>query len=147
LDLMSPVWRIEFSVKSGGTLIIDTETGAIDIFLTLQVVSDEYIYKCFFKLYERYFSFVWNDFQQRRSRMRKVQLFNFKKSNEILVKAEATRDADRSLKIFIKKLHELNNEMRGSDFHLNVYMEEFKTKLIEDSKLQSWAMQNGLNGL
>lgn len=144
-DTMFEVWRVEFSVKAGGTLLIDTESGEIDIFLSLQVVANDYIYKCFFKLYERFFSFVWNDGQQRRSRMRGVKLFKFKKSNEVLVRAEGMRDADRSMKIFLKKLNELNNEMRGSDFHGNIYMQEFQRKLIEDCRLQAWAMQHGLN--
>lgn len=144
-DSLAIIWRIEFSVKSGGMLIIDTETGEVDIFLTLQVIADEYIYKCFFKLYERYFSFVWNDGQVRRSRMRRLNLFRFTPSPEILVPAEAMRDADRAMKIFLKKLNEFNDEMRGTDFHMNIYMQQFQRKLIEDARLQTWAMQHGLN--
>lgn len=145
LDVTKHVWRVEFSVKSGGILKANTETGELDLFLTLQVIEAEYIYKCFYKLYERYFTFVWNDGQVRKDRMRKIKLFKYIYSPEILVHAEPTRDADRAKKIFIKKLHELNNEMRGAGVYLNIYMDEFKTKLIEESHLQTWAIKNRLN--
>lgn len=144
-DMKQPVWRCEFSVKSGGKLIANTETGEVDLFLTLKVIEYEYIYKCFYKLYERYFTFVHNDGQIRKDRMRKLKLFNYIYSAEVLVSAESTEDADRSKKIFIKKLHELNNEMRGAEFNMNVYIDQFKRKLIEDAKLTSWAMKKGFN--
>lgn len=145
LDVERKIWRIEFSVKSGGILKANTDTGELDLFLTLQVIESEYIYKCFYKLYERYFSFVWNDGQVRKDRMRLLKLFKYIYSPEVLVHAEPLETANRSKKIFIKKLHELNNEMRGAGVYLNIYMDEFKTKLIEDAKLQSWAMKHGLN--
>lgn len=145
LNLEEHIWRLEFSVKSGGILKANTETGEIDLFLTLDVIKAEYIYKCFYKLYERYFTFVWNDGQVRKDRMRVLKLFKYIYSPEVLVHAEPMRDADRSKKIFIKKLSELNDEMRGAGFYLNVYMDEFKHKLIEESHLQTWAMKHGLN--
>jgi hypothetical protein len=145
LDIARPVWRVEISVKSGGLLMVNTVDGLIDIFLTLQVVHDDYIYKCFCILVERYFTFVWNDGQQKLSRMRVLKLFNFAKQSEVLVKAEQTEDADRSKKIFVKKLNQLNNELRGIDFDMNIQMQAFQRKIIEDSHLQSWAMKNNLN--
>lgn len=145
LNVDEHVWRLEFSVKSGGILKANTDTGELDLFLTLEVIEAEYIYKCFYKLYERYFTFVWNDGQVRKDRMRILKLFKYIYSPEVLVHAEPTEMADRSKKIFIKKLHELNNEMRGADIYLNIYMDEFKTKLIEDAHLQSWAMKHELN--
>lgn len=145
LDVEKDVWRVEFSMKSGGVLKVDTESGEIDLFLSLELMQEAYIQKCFYKLYEKYFTFVWSDGQVRKDRMRKIKLFKYIYSPEILVNAEATEDANRSKKIFIKKLHEMNNEMRGKDFFMNIYMTEFQTKLIEDAKLQSWAMKKGLN--
>lgn len=145
LDVERDVWRVEISVKSGRTLLVNTETGEVDLFLTLDVIKEEYIYKCFHKLCEKYFSFVWNDGQVRKDRMRKVKLFKYIYSPEVLVAADSVVDADRSRKIFIKKLDEMNAELRGADILMNIYMDEFKTKLIENSKLQSWAIKKGLN--
>lgn len=145
LDLKRNVWRLEFSMKSGGVLTVSEETGEIDLFLSLKLVEKEYIYKCFYKLYEKYFTFVWNDGQVRKDRMRKVKLFKYIYSPEILVHAEVTKDADRSKKIFIKKLHEMNNEMRGRDFYMNIYTQKFEEDLIADSHLQTWAMKHGFN--
>lgn len=145
LDVKRHVWRLEFSMKSGGKLVCNTETGELDLFLSLKLLEFEYIYKCFYTLYEKYFHFVWNDGQVRKDRMRQVKMFKHLPCDDVLVNAEQMRDADRSKKIFIKKLHEMNNEMRGRDFHMNVYMTEFQRQLIEDSHLQTWAMKNGLN--
>jgi hypothetical protein len=145
LDVEKNVWRVEFSMKSGGVLKCNTETGEIDLFLSLNLMQEAYIQKCFYKLYEKYFTFVWNDGQVRKDRMRKIKLFKYIYSPEILVAAEATSDADRSKKIFIKKLHEINNEMRGRDFFMNVYMQKFEEDIIHDSHLQTWAMKKGFN--
>lgn len=145
LDVESDVWRLEFSMKSGGVLTANTETGELDLFLSLKLLEADYIYKCYYKLYEKYFTFVWNDGQVRKDRMRKVKLFKYIYSPEVLVNAEPMKDADRSKKIFIRKLHELNNELRGTDFYMNVYMNELKNKLIEESHLQSWAIYKGIN--
>lgn len=145
LNIEKNVWRVEFSLKQGTKLLVNTETGEVDLFLSLQLISEIYIQKCFFKLYEKYFTFVWNDGQIRKDRMRKVRLFDYIYSPEILVDAEVTSDADRAKKIFIKKLHELNNEMRGTDFHMNVYMKKFEDEIIAESSLQAWAMKHGFN--
>lgn len=145
LDVKRDVWRVELSIKSGGKLIANTETGELDLLLSLQLMSYEYIYKCFYKLYERYFFFVWNDGKSRKDRMRVVKLFNYIYSDEVLVNAEVTETADRSKKIFIKKLDEMNKEMRGTDILMNMELDKFKRKLIEDAGLETWAMKNGLN--
>lgn len=145
LNVEQNVWRVEFSMKQGSKLTANTETGEIDLFLSLELIAETYIQKCFYKLYEKYFTFVWNDGQVRKDRMRKINLFKYIYSPEILVNAEVTEDADRSKKIFIKKLHELNNELRGSDFYMNIYMQQFQTTLIEEAHLQTWAMKHGLN--
>ncbi len=139
------VFRLEFSVKSGAKLLADTETGELNLLLDLQLMADEYIYKIFYKLYERFFTFVWNDGQVRRDRMRKIKLFNYTFSNSVMVNAEKTENASRSKKIFVKKLDQLNKEMRGTDILMNSYIDQFKNKLIEDSHIQSWAMKQGIN--
>lgn len=145
LNVEQHVWRLEFSMKSGAKMTENTETGELDILLTMKLLEPDYIYKCFYKLYEKYFSFVWNDGQVRKDRMRPVKLFKYIYSPEVLVDAEGLRDADRSKKIFIKKLHELNNELRGRDFFMNVHLEQFKQLIISESMLETWAMHKGLN--
>lgn len=145
LDVKQDVWRVEFSMKAGAQLIVSKETGKVDLFLSLDLIEDVYMRACFFQLYERFFTFVWNDGQVRKDRMRVVKLFDFLSYRSILVNAMSTRDATRSTKIFIKKLHEYNNEMRGSDFHGSIYRDELKRELIEASHLQTWAMKKGLN--
>lgn len=145
LDLDAGVWRLEFSLKSGAKLLVNSETGEFDLFATLKIVEKDYILKAYSVLYFKYFQFVWNDGQQRKDRMRQLKLFEFSRCSEILVGAMGMKDADRSKKIFIKKLHELNNELRGSDFYMCEYGEEFKKRIIDDGGLQTWAMLRGLN--
>lgn len=144
-DRDNDVWRLEFSLKSGTKLIASEETGEIDLFLTLDIMKADYIAKCFYLLYQRYFCFVWNDGQCRKDRMRVLKLFKHEPVLDILVNSEKMRDATRSDKIFIKKLHEMNNELRGRDFFMSIEMDKYKQTIIEDTGLQSWAMYHGLH--
>lgn len=144
LDVKQDVWRLEFSMKSGGTLIVNKDDGTLDLFLTLDLLDFKFMHDSYFVLYQKYFQFVWNDGQVRRDRMRKIQLFNFVPWNEILVHASEMKDANRSKKIFIKKLHELNNELRGRDFFMSIYGDQLKDTIISDASLQSWAMKKGM---
>lgn len=145
LDVERPVWRLEFSMKSGGALVISRDTGEVDLFLSLDLIEWKCMHDSFFVLYQKYFQFVWNDGQVRRDRMRKLKLFVYIPWNQVLVKADGMTDADRSKKIFIKKLHELNNELRGRDFFMSIYGDQLKEVIIQDAHLQTWAMKHNIN--
>lgn len=145
LDVTQDVWRLEFSLKSGSKLLCDKKTGEFEAFTTIQVLEAEMVHRCFFVLYDNYFQFVWNDGQKRRDRMRELLLLKHVKTGLKLVNAREMIDATRSTKIFIKKLHELNAELRGTDIVMNSEMEHFKQTLIEKASLQSWAMYKGIN--
>jgi hypothetical protein len=140
------VWRLEFSLKSGTKLIVNKDTGEFDIFATMEVIEEKYISHCFFVLYCKYFTFVWNDGQVRKDRMRTLRLFDGERGNEVLVDTTNMKDSKRSDKIFIKKLHELNNELRGRDFFMSVDLDLYKETVIRDRGLVNWAMWKGLNG-
>lgn len=144
-DHTSDVWRLEFSLKSGTKLLVNALTGEFDIFATMEIIKSEYMAKCFSILCLKYFTFVWNDGQVRKDRMRALKLFDLKRGIEVLVDTVNMKDSTRSDKIFIKKLHELNNEMRGRDFFMSVEMDKYKHTIISEKHLESWAMKKGIN--
>lgn len=145
LNTSVDVWRLEFSLKSGTKLLLDESTGEVNLFASLDILKREYISKCFFVLYQKYFQFHWNDNKSRKDRMRLIKLFSFTPCDDVLIDTTHMRDGDRATKIFIKKLHELNNEMRGRDFYMSIEMDKYKEILIHDTGLNSWAMHKGLN--
>lgn len=145
VDRENEVWRLEFSLKSGAKLIVNKETGEFDLFASLEIMKIEYITKCYYILYYKYFLFFWNDGQVRKDRMRMLKLFDMHKPREILVDTTSMKDSSRATKIFVKKLHELNNEMRGRDFYMSAEMDRYKELVIKDHGLESWAMYKGYN--
>lgn len=145
LDTSKDVWRLEFSLKSGSKLLEDHVEGEVDLFVSLDTIKAELLAKCFFALYMKYFQFVWNDGKSRKDRMRPLKLLRHNFYGLYLVNAAKMSDADRSKKIFIKKLHEVNNELRGRDFFMSVEMDKYKATVIEDAHLQTWAMNKGFN--
>jgi hypothetical protein len=52
-------------------------------------------------------------------------------------------EAGRSEKIFIKKLYELNNDLRGTDFEFSYAGTDVLNKVIEATELKSWAINKG----
>lgn len=144
LDITKDKWRLEFSLKSSAKMIVNTGTGETKELNNLQILLPEYMELFFCVLREKFFRFVWNDGQARRGRMRELKLFARKFGTYALIDCEGKTDASRSDKIFIKKLEEINSDLRGTNFDLSINGEVLKQAVIESKGLQEWAMYKGL---
>ena len=144
-DITKDVWRLEFSIKSGNKILVDTESGESLIIHSLESLQRDNMEIIFDVLRDKYWQFVWNDGQQKKSRMRKLKLFNQSDFNFELSELECSKEATRSTKIFIKKLEETATELRGTDIEGVFAANHLKAKMISDFGLHYWAIQKGIS--
>lgn len=143
-DIEKDVWRLEFSLKSGNKMLVDELTGESKKIHSLESLQKQELKLLFETLREKYWQFVWNDGQQKKTRMRKLKLFKKPDTNFIVAECEGSKDATRSTKIFIKKLEETATELRGGDME-GVFAANFlKSKMINDYGLNDWAHRKGI---
>ena len=93
----------------------------------------------FAALYDRYFDFRVNANNMNKSRMKRVDLFEVEQFKTCWYSERENLNSDRSDKIMIKKLHNMQNELREikSDYELEV--EALKEYLIRKKNLVEWA--------
>lgn len=144
-DASKDVWRLEFSLKSSHKVLIDTESGETKALHSLDTLKRDNTQLAFEVLRDKYWQFVWNDGQVKKSRMRKLKLFSPCKFPFMLSETEGYQDATRSTKIFIKKLEETATELRGHDMEGVFSATHLKHKLIHQYGLQQWAHQKGFS--
>lgn len=137
-------WRLEVSIKDANKLIINKDTAEFSIINTLEVLKPSFAQLTYGSLREKYFSFVVKDSQAKKNRMKPVKLFSNSFANYKVVEGDKMLDASRSDKIFIKKLEDVNCELRGLSFHLNSNIDMLKNEMIELTGLREWAANRGL---
>ncbi len=113
IDEMKTVWRLEISLKSKGTHFVDMETGEPKKFDIEEIGSENYLKNVFYSFANQYFEFKYNDGTTNKTRMQSVILFDkFNTTFKPLYLPETT-GGNRTDKIFLKKLHALDQELRG----------------------------------
>ena len=148
-NLTGTIWRCEFRIQNFDFVLIDVETGeminyngnlsglnSIDI---LDNATD-----LFYSLSNHYLKFKVVSSDSNKSRLKEFILFN-NQSKKIFKKVYNDNiESTRSEKIFIKKLYELNNELRGSYHDLGQYGDEVLKNVINATELNQWANQKGI---
>lgn len=137
-------WRLEVSIKDVNKLVSNNDTGEYQELASLEILkhaTHSLIYKVF---REKYFSFVIKDSQVKKSRMTKLPLFSDSFANYTIVDGSHNIAATRSDKIFIKKLEDVNNDLRGKNIEFNINIDKLKRDYIEVTGLGSWAIWKGL---
>ena len=105
IDIDSPVWRVEISIKSDRTKMVCTETGEL-----FQITPDDLKFQTdledLFRTYaNKYFHFKENDLKANKTRMRSLELFP--KMGTITkkpIKITTRTDSTKADKIFLAKL-------------------------------------------
>lgn len=144
LNASIDTWRLEVSIKSSNKIVCNTDTGEMNILNSLDVLKNDYCKVFFGAFRERYFSFVIKDQQVKKNRMTKLPLFSNSFSNYKIVDGEKMLAAGRSDKIFIKKLEQVNQELRGQNFNFNIDIDKLKREYIGITGLEMWAQYKGL---
>lgn len=147
LDTEKNIWRIEFTINSNTNLLFNS-FGAFN-YHSLNTLDLQNICGLFRNLFESYFDFKYNDRkQQRKDRMKKITLLIFPEvfGNLRMIRINPfEKDHTRGTKIFVKKMNELQDELRGKDDNFVFDARELISKLISVYNLQDWAQKKGVN--
>ena len=133
------IWRLEFSIKEFNKVLTDKNTGQ-QICIDLSFLSNNSnLITLYSALYDKYFDFRINSNTINKSRMQRVSLFMLEEFASCWYSERENLNSDRSDKIMIKKLHNMQNELREikSDYELEV--EAIKEYLIRKKNLEEWA--------
>jgi len=145
LDIKKDVWRLEFSLKGNQIKLNDTVTGEI-IPITLEFLTDrENLESIFYALQFNYFRFRHDTGKTNVSREKPVILFNTKPLKYQRYIFREAGDGTKADKMFIKKLENLNCELRslGSEYQANVY--DILTHFVYEKGLQEF-YEKKING-
>lgn len=146
-DGLEDVYRLEFSLHPTKKAIgfMNDETGEkigevtfkdLDILTVIDHVFRTY--------YNRCFQFVYKEFSNRgnvrkQSRSADLVLFTDLKMYPVLIDISQKKESNRSTKIFLKKLKQLNDELRGYDRDLGIVGNEMFTFVAAQTDLKEWA--------
>lgn len=132
------VWRLEFSLKSSLKEIVKKDTGEVISIRNMELLQKENYNLLFLTLLQKYFVFVENDGQQRKDRMKKINLFSFENQHTLFLRLSEKLESNRSAKIFLTKLWKLNCELRGQDFDWNIHHKRTLSDYINSRGLIEW---------
>jgi hypothetical protein len=144
LDINLPIYRLEFTVKSSGKIICNTDSGEVKMLNSMDILKRHMSEVTYNVLLNRFWQFVWNDGQVKKGRMRRLRLFPEKFAQYSLIESEGLHDSTRSTKIFIKMLEQTNTELRGRSFDLAIAAHDLKVEMIVSRGLQQWATYKNL---
>jgi hypothetical protein len=135
LNINKDIWRLEFSIKGSSLKCIDRETGLILPIDLNNLKHDDFLYTLFFSLVEKYFKFKIFDNKKTAKYWKQKELF-FKETLFINRFFKISEDYTRADKIFIKKLENLNNELRGKDFNLSIASDDLINYFIRSRNIE-----------
>lgn len=145
LDVNKDIWRLEISIKSNNLNVINLETGETERMNFFKMNDDKYIEKIYYTAIQKYFQFKHNNGQKNKSRMNQVRLFKDLYFDSTISFLSEHSDYNRTDKIFLRKLEELNQELRGTDFDLSVYSQTIINKFIKNRRLTDYYVERILN--
>ena len=133
------IWRLEFSIKEFRKVLTDKNTGQ-QIVIDLSFLSDNNnLITLYSSLYDKYFDFRINANGLNKSRMKRVSLFMLESFSSCWYSERENLNSDRSDKIMIKKLHNMQNELREIKADYELEVEAIKEYLIRKKNLEEWA--------
>lgn len=136
LDDLDNVWRLEFRITASQRGLVDCITGEALPFATLDVLNHyNEVYRA---LFFKYMDFRLEDGQRKKDRMKQIPLLNLENPERNYMRLFDRMESNRMDKIFVKKMVELNNELRGTDFNMNVESQKLLMKFINRRDLGEW---------
>lgn len=139
LDTSKDVWRIEISIKSEATTALHTSSGEILRLSPSMVEFQDDIEDIFFSYAKRYFAFKVNDGKKNKTRMADLPIFPTERSRTIRpLRITNERDATRSDRVFLKKLHGLFKELTNLDSRTEAAIWEVSNAFVLNKSLSTW---------
>lgn len=114
LDINKDVWRLEISIKGNTWKFVDENTGEIRNLNLNDLMTINILEKIYFSHFEKYFDFRYNKNKIKRSRLKKISLFDKVDSTSNFVMSFNSEEGNRMDKIFIRMLENYNCQIRNS---------------------------------
>ncbi len=147
---MSSVWRLEFRIKGGLKVLVDTLTGEAKTLQEygLELLNAQNTKQLYATLYTRYFDFRQPNGQDKIERMARIELFKDFRSYGFIVRDQTKAESQRSNrmeKVFIKMMCEENEELNrfypaGYRDHDSRVLQEMIAIKISQNGLRDWAL-------
>lgn len=113
LDINKNVWRLEFSLNSTATKVVDTSTGELKRISLDDLKDMSYLQNLYSSLSYQYFRFKINDGQKNKSRMEDIILIKQTKGTLKTIRLHQSADITRSEKVLVKQLYQYESERRN----------------------------------
>ena len=112
LDTTKDVWRLEFSIHNAKFDIVNKTTGKKEAFDITKIDDNSYLTEVIQVLIDNYFTFYQRSNTRARNCKKKVNLFFFKPTHQIIKFRDESMTTDKGDRTFLNKLIDLNNELR-----------------------------------
>jgi len=149
--LTGEIWRCEFRIQDFDFLLTDTDTGeqisyngSVSGLNSLDILKPEVSNNVFNALADHYLHFKINGNDTNKTRLQSFKIFNTDGTKLFNRVYNEQHESNRSTKIFLKKLYELNNEMRGTDYEFSIEQNNLINKMIDAHRLEEWAAKKGI---
>ncbi len=148
LNMEEDVWRLEVSIKGNQLKVADRKTAEIiNVSLHELYIREDLLEKLFNAVIAKYFRFKVNDGNVNKSRMADIALFKdvFHDPDDIIIDREK-KDHTRADKIFIRKLENVNNELRENPENYDPGLSD-KLKELQDWFISSRSLREYYNNV
>lgn len=146
---VTDIWRCEFRLQNFDFLLTDRDTGEqisyngnIAGLNSLDILDQSA--DLFNALCKHYLEFKKQSKDSNTTRKKTFYLFRENQNFQFNKVYNDSPESSRSERIFIKKLWELNNELRGTDFELAIEGEAVLHKVIQAHRLEKWAANKSI---
>lgn len=140
-DTIADVWRIEFSIKSHRDAYASDATGILYTMKDLDILCEDGIQTMFYTMLSKHLHFKHNEVGQRQDRMKDVRLVSDAVKNTIRIPPNRLKDSTKTDKIIIRKISELQAELRGLNMDLAIQCNEVLNYIILSRGLHRWAKE------
>jgi hypothetical protein len=150
-DGVTPVWRLEFSLKFQSKRVVSTDSGELSQFSLSELFAPSFRFNLFASLIESHFSFYTINQRDRGSQVitDKVDypLFDFGDFENIPLVNMPVEAGSKKNKLLVKRLYDLHQEMKQNCTIQEVINTSNYTSLISVLGLDDWAKIKGISKL
>jgi len=138
LDVTQDVWRLELTIKNSNFTVSDRDTGENSEFNIDQCINDDFLLNVFWAGVNQYFTFKRPTADKNKSRWPNLKLFADIIPALHIDFRSGEKDWTKADKIFIKKMWETNQEMRGTDINFDINANDYLMKFVNQRGLKDW---------
>lgn len=139
------VWRLEFSIKAPQFEIVSEDTGIVFNNDWRAYLNTEYRNSIIMALADKYFDIRENTGQARKDREERISMLELPTEQAMILRFQPTPDNTRAMKIFLRKMDAVNDEVRNARRTFYAMMQQVKREYAENTGLVGWALEHGID--